>query len=152
MADFGDVRFTDEQFAVIKSMVKLAETVADQILHIMQNHGLDRVEGCRLMIDVDPSSDLLTREIVFGSSVDKEAGQIELTRGKDEKQYAPCGSNSPEYEVLFATPEVAERMRRLFAAKVPVCSGGLWFGDNGNDPPMDSRGREVRFDDCPAER
>jgi hypothetical protein len=142
MEDIGEVKYTDEQLQVIKSMVEYAETFLNGLWHIMQNHGIDKVEGGGILLEINPESDLCTRRIEFGKS-NSDAGFVELTRGRSEKAYVPVGTNSPEYEWLFADPAFAERMRQICKRAKPLPPDGLWIGDGRNDPPVDHREWDV---------
>ena len=138
MENIGEVKFTDEQLMVVKSMVEFAENFADQLWKIMVDHGLDKVEGCGITIDVDPSHDMILRRVEFGKS-DSDAGYVDLSKGRNEKRYVPSGTNSPEYEWLFADPAFADRMREIVKRAKPLPPDGLWVGDPRNDPPVDCR-------------
>ena len=141
------VKYTDDQLATIKSLMEICENFADQVWHIIQNHELDKVEGTVLKIEVNPAYELITKEIQFGQSLESDSGTVKLSKGKKENRYAPTGKNSAEYECLFATPEVAERISRILKNTKPVLSNDIWIGDDHNNPPLDCNGREVKFDD-----
>lgn len=144
------VTLTDEQFLAVKSMAEYCEVFSDQLYKIMVDHGLDKVNGFMVDITVDPAMDFITKKIEIGKDYKNcSAGFIRLTRGKEEDTYAPTGKNSAEYECLFANPEVAERMRNIVEKKSTLPADGLWIGDDRNDPPLDSNGHEISFDDLP---
>ena len=133
----GDIKYTDEQLKILAGMIDQAKVFTDHLNHIMVNHGLDRVEGAGLLIEIDPKYDHSRCRIEFGKD-ESDAGYIELLRGKNEDEYEPYGTNSPEYEYLFAKPSLKERMRKIIADKRPLPPDGLWVGDSRNDPPVDS--------------
>ena len=141
------VKLTDEQLVTVKSMMEICEIFADHILHIMQNHGLDKVDGSVVKIEVNPAYSLITKELQFGRELSADSGFIKLTRGLEEKKYGATGKNSPEYECLFAEPEIAERIRNVLKNTKPVLPRDIWIGDDSNNPPLDCYGREVKFDD-----
>ena len=142
------VKYTDDQLVVIKRLMEICGSFADQILHIMQNHGLCEVKGTKVKIEVDPEYSTIAKMIEFGDSIESDSGRIKLTKGLEENKYGAVGKNSAEYEILFAPPEVAERIREVLKRAKPICPDGLWIGDDRNDPPLDCYGREMRFDDC----
>ena len=142
------VKYTDDQLATIKSLMEICENFADQVWHIMQNHGLDKVDGTVLKIEVNPAYELITKEIQFGQNLESDSGTVKMTKGMKENRYAPTGKNSAEYECLFATPEVAERISRILKNPKPVPPFDIWIGDDRNNPPLDCNGREIKFDDC----
>ena len=132
------IKLTDQQLTVTKGLAEFAERMADQMLHIMENHGLDKIEGFRIQVTVDPKRMLTTNEVVIGTDVGCDAGCVNLARGKQFYGYEPLGKNSPEYELLFADEEIRERMQRfLDSAKHPLPPDGLWIGDDRNNPPVD---------------
>ena len=114
------VKYTDEQMEKIKGMIGFAEIFADQILLIMRNHGLDKVEGCNLMLNINPAYDYTTREIRFGNNVGEPSGCVHLSKGMHEKDYSLFMANSPEYEDLFSPFKMAEEK--------PLPPDGLWIG------------------------
>ena len=131
------VRLTDEQLLTVKMMAQYMENFADQLYHIMQNHGLDKVDGFKVEIRVDPSCDYITKLIDIGNGIYNDSGFVRLTKGKGEERYAPTGKNSAEYEWLFADPSLAERMQKIIHREKPLPADGLWVGDDRNDPPVD---------------
>ena len=141
------VKLTYEQMKVVDDMAKIMGNFADQLYHIIENHGLDQVKDFMVRLEVNPALDYMTRRIDIGISVNSDAGYVTLAKGKDEAKYVPTGRNSPEYEYLFADPAVKDRMREIVSGKKPLPPDGLWIGNPNNDPVLDCRGREVRFDD-----
>ena len=142
------VKYTDDQLVVIKRLMEICGSFADQILHIMQNHDLCKVKGTKVKIEVDPAYPTIVKMIEFGSVIEADSGHIKLTKGLNEDEYGAIGKNSAEYEILFAQPEVAERIREVLKKAKPVYPDGLWVGDDRSLPPLDCRGREIRFEDC----
>ena len=126
---------------IVKGMVDIAKATANQLLHIMQNHGLDKVEGFSFKIKVDPEFDLITKSIEIGNYLNLEenkgAGYCNLVAGKDSYDYSPLSKNSPEYAWLFACPE--DRMRKIMDAGThPLPNDGLWIGADYNSGSVDS--------------
>ena len=144
------VKLTGDQMITMKSMVGIAGSMADQFLHIMRNSGLDKVDGCRIQVIVNPAMNFVTSMVDFGSP-DSDAGFIKVTRGKRDEQYKPSGDcNSAEYELLFADEAVRERMSEILHKEKPLPPDGLWIGDDRSTAPLDCRGIEMRFDDLPV--
>ena len=114
------VAYTKEQIDAVKQMIDVAGNFADQLYHIMTNHGLDLVEGCSLSISIVPEFAFTTRNISFGCT-DKPAGHINVAKGKLDSEFTPFGENSPEYESTFAPKEIAEKMEEK-----PLPEDGLW--------------------------
>ena len=133
-----EVKLSAEQMNVLKKMMEFSGNFADQLLHIMQNHGLDKLNGCRMSILVDPAWVYSTKSVTFGYSIETDAGMVTLTRGKNDNEYLPIGKNSAEYEILFANKAVREALQELKSREKPFPPDGLWVGDSRNDPPMDS--------------
>ena len=131
------VKYTDDQLATIKSLMEICENFADQVWHIMQNHGLDKVDGTVLKIEVNPAYELITKEIQFGQNLESDSGTVKLTKGMKENRYAPTGKNSAEYECLFAEPEVAKRISQVLHNAKPLPPDGLWIGRNDDRPAVD---------------
>ena len=135
------VKYTDEQLLVIKAIAEMSERFADQILHIMQNHGLDKIPGTEMTIDIDPSMSQVMKQIEFGRSLfydTNDSGYFKLTRGKDETGYALNGRCSYEYEVLFAPVEVTERIRKVLNGKVELYPAGEYGNPDCGPAPVDS--------------
>ena len=78
------VALTNDQMKTLKSMVEFAEVFADQVLQIMKNSGLDKIQGCRLNIQVEPDCQFTTESVTFGYDRDDAAGKIWLTKGRRE--------------------------------------------------------------------
>lgn len=131
------IMLSDEQLGVVKQMLDYSMNFADQIYHIMENHGLTEMYGAELTIEVNPRYTGATKVVNFGRDIDYDCGHVELTRGKEEKRYVPTGKNSPEYEYLFADPAIKERLRKIVDGEKPLPPDGLWIGDSRNDPPVD---------------
>ena len=133
------VKLTDDQFETVKVMVGLMGNFADQLYHIMENHGLDKVKGFQVVLTVDPQFDFVTKQIEIGTNLRSDSGYVSLTKGKGEDKYAPTGKNSAEYECLFASETTRSRMEKVLHREKPLPPDGLWVGDSRYDPPVDSR-------------
>lgn len=133
------IKLTDDQIKIVESMVKLSQNFADQILHIMRNHGLDKVDGCFLNIAVAPELLFVTESVTYGID-GTDSGKITLTKGRrlENERFVPTGENSPEYEYLFADETVRSRMEKILQREKPLPPDGLWIGDPRNDSPVDS--------------
>lgn len=97
-------KLTSEQMDIVKGMVDFGKIFADQIMHIMKNHGLDKVPGCSLSIRVDPEFELTTETVVFGTEY-MDTGVLRLTKGKFDKRFCPLGKNDPDIEKVCMTEE-----------------------------------------------
>lgn len=142
------IQYSDEQLIIIKGLMEICELFADQILHIMQNHGLDKVNGTCVKIEVDPAYSLVTKQLEFGRSLEADSGYIKLTRGLEEATYGATGKNSAEYEILFAPPEVAERIRKVLKRTANVPATSLLDDTDRSLPDVD---RGVSVNDSVAE-
>ena len=131
------VTLTEEQIGIVKSMGRICEGIANQLFHIMENHGLDKVEGCHVVIDVCPKYNSVTREISIGEH-ETPFGTICMIRGKSEDEYRIFGQNtSKEYEAVFDREAYAAGRIPVTAGEKPLPPDGLWVGDDRNDPPVD---------------
>ena len=130
------VKLTNHQFDVVKRMTGFCEAFANQLYHIMKNHGLDQIDGCSVSITVTPKHDYTTMDIVVGTP-DTDFGYIDLARGKADEKYAPIGKNSAEYELLFADEAVRSRMEKVLHREKPLPPDGLWVGSSRNSDPVD---------------
>ena len=137
------VKLTKEQMKILKGLIDFSEASANQIYHIMENHGLDKIKGFKIQIDVDPEFPTIAKQIEIGrfTNLDDEnnpAGYCKLTSGKDDLKYECLGKNSAEYEWLFADEAVKDRMREILdSAKHPLPPDGLWVGSSHNSDPVD---------------
>ena len=129
------VRLTSEQMVIIKGLMEYAQAFCDQVFHIMQNHGLDKVNGCSLSLYVDPKCQFVNENVVIGNSITEDFGRIQMSKGLNEMNFSPLGKNSAEYELLFATGELKEALRKvLMTDEKPLPQDGLWVGnDNGEE-------------------
>lgn len=144
------IRLSKSKVDDVKKLVTVAEAMAEQLFHIMENNGLVKVPGAAISVSVEPGLRFTTKSIVFGHR-GSDAGYVAIARGRYDNEYAAYGNdNSTEYEILFASEELRERILRYIGKKEPVCPDGLWIGDDRNDPPLDCYGREIRFDDLPV--
>ena len=128
------IGLTNEQLEIVKGMTDFAKAVSDQIYHIMENHGLDKVNGFRFAITVDPAFETITKIIDIGSYCNiedgKPAGYCRLTKGKDEMEFSPLGKNSAEYEWLFADEPLKSKMKEILDMnkEKPLPVDGFWVG------------------------
>ena len=139
------VKLTESQMTTLKGMTEIAGHLADQLLYIMRNHGLDKIPGCRISIEVNPEFRFTTEKIQVGFPDFGDFGYAMLTKGAyDNDDFIPTGSlNSAEYEQLFADDAVKARIRAILHQEKPLPPDGLWVGDDRNAPPVDCRGNEV---------
>ena len=129
------VKFSDEQMIVIKGLIEICENFADQIYHIMTNHGLD----APMKIEVDPNYTRICRIVEFGEICsNKGCGHIRLVKGKDEYEFANVDRNSPEYECLLAGSEALKRAGRVIQKESGFIPDDLPFCDSGDNPAVDS--------------
>ena len=134
-----DIKLTDEQIEIVRGMGRICESFANQLYHIMENHGLDKIEGCNVVIDVCPKYNSITREISIGEN-DTPFGTICLIRGKKDEEYRIYGQNtSKEYEAVFDREAYAAGRVPVKPTEKPLPPDGLWIGDPRNDYPVDCR-------------
>ena len=134
------VKLTDyQQDIILKGLMNTCGHFADQILYIMKNHGLDRIDGARLTIMVEPKCLFTTESISFGASINHDSGYICLTKGRRSKneQFVPTGTNSAEYELLFADETVRQAILAGKKTEKPLPPDGLWVGADRNNDPVD---------------
>ena len=133
------VKLTGKQQKILKDMMYISGKFADQILHIMQNHGLDKIEGCELQICVTPECLFTTEYVSFGHH-NTDSGRVQLCKGRRtaNERFALTGKNSYEYELLFADEAVRRAMERGKPDEKPLPPDGMWLSDNYYDPPVDS--------------
>ena len=137
------VQLTEHQLDVVKKMTEFAEASANQIYHIMENHGLDKVKGFKFQIDVDPEFPSITKQIEIGCfsnlyDDNNPAGYCKLVAGKGDSKYECLGKNSAEYEWLFADESIKDRMRKILdAGKHPLPPDGMWVSADRNCDPVD---------------
>lgn len=131
------IKLTEKQMKVVKELMEYSQAFANQVLNIMRNHELDKLNGCNLSITVNPEWYYATRTISMGHDAHCEFGRIEMTRGMANAKYSPMGTNSAEYELLFADEEMRSRMEKVLQPERPLPPDGLWVGDPRNDSPVD---------------
>ena len=133
------MKLTQEQQKVVKALIEVAENMADQIYHVMKNHGLDKVNGCALSIMVEPEQ-LFTTEFVQFGDVARDSGIIRLAKGRrfNSEKFTPFGRNSAEFERLFADENLRSRMEANKQGEKPLPPDGLWIGGNDYDCHVDS--------------
>lgn len=143
-----EVKLTESQMATLKSMIEVSGIFADQILHIMRNSGMDKIDGSCLDIHVYPDAVFAPEVIVFGTC-GKDSGRILLTKGDYNETFRPLGPfNSEEYELLFADETIREFIEKRSIDEKPLPPDGMWIGDNRNDPPLDDHGHEMKACDA----
>lgn len=129
------MNLTDEQLILIKKLIELGKCMADQIQRIMENHKLTDIPGNLFSIIVGNYS----CDVSYGID-NYESGNIHLTKVKEENRYVPVGTNSPEYEILFATPELRERLLDILSRSETFNSRSLFTDGSIDDPSVDLRG------------
>lgn len=120
-----DVNLTDTQLEMVRGIVLFAEAFCNQVYHIMQNHGLDKVSGCGIRITVDPSYEMTNRNILLGNP-DSDFGYCNISRGKYEDDYTLYGRNSCTYEKLFGKQQKMITDQDV-ARNIPLPEDGFWF-------------------------
>lgn len=132
------VKLTDEQLKIVKMMIRWSESFANNMLHIMENHGLDKIDGCHFDIQIVPQYEYLTCKIDVGERR-SDFGEVSVSRGKNDAYYNYLGSHSAEYEILSDGETVRTRKPEVSNGEKPLPPDGLWIGDPRNDCPVDSR-------------
>ena len=131
------VKLTNDQMVTLKKLIEFSEASANQIYHIMVNHGLDKIQGCDLHITVDPTKYFTTMMVSAGECIGLDFGHVRLARGKYEKDYHLTDTNSAEYELLFADEAVRSRIEKILHGEKPLPPDGLWVGADRNSDPVD---------------
>lgn len=133
------VALTEYQQGILKSLMNICGHFADQILYIMKNHGLDKIDGSRLTIMVDPKCLFTTESVSFGSGLEHDSGYVLITKGRRMKNepFVPTGTNSAEYELLFADETVRQAILAGKKTEKPLPPDGLWVGADRNNDPVD---------------
>ena len=121
---------TSQQLLVVKGMMEYAQAFADQMYHIMKNHGLDKIDGCNVLVNIDPKLNTSTESIYFGDTVETDFGKIRMEKGNTDKKFCVVGRNSAKYELLFANDELKEVMKKILTVseQKPLPMDGLWIG------------------------
>ena len=135
------MKLTKEQQEVVKALVPIAGNMADQILSVMKNHELDKIDGCELTIDVRPEYLFSTEFIQFGN-VGKDSGIIRMGKGRrsSNEKWVPIGKNTAEYELLFADESIRSRMEEIMFGEKELPPDGLCVGDFDDSDPVVDRG------------
>lgn len=142
------IKLSESRMDDVKNLVSVAEAMAEQLYHIMENNGLVRVPGAGITISVEPRLQFTTKNISFGRK-GSDAGSVTLAKGRYDDEYEVYGDgNSTEYEILFAKKELRERILRYIGKEKPLPPDGLWIGDDRYAPPVD---RGVSVNDGMAE-
>ena len=121
------MKLTSEQMVIVKGLMEFAQAFCNQVQHIFENHGLDKIDGCRLHLWVDPDDKIISRNITIGLDRDKDFGRIKMVAGKDDESYMTLGENSAEYLILFEKTDRKEAMRKALEEK-PLPVDGFWVG------------------------
>ena len=129
---------TREQLETTKTLMEFCQNFADQILKIMQNNGLDLVEGACVTIDVDPRLQFVTKSVMMGRQ-DTEFGYVRMVKGYADKNFVLSGKNTAEFERIFADPAVAELLQEAEKAEKPFPPDGLWISAYDDPPLLDDR-------------
>lgn len=133
------IKLTEHQMMILKHTVRMSEAFANSLLHIMRNHGLDKIDGCSICIDVDPKYKSICEKVSIGER-DSAFGFAEFIRGENEDGFRLwSASHSKEYERLFEDEAVRGGIEVSEKAEKPLPPDGLWIGDDRNDCPVDSR-------------
>ena len=123
----NDLKLSGKQYEAIKSLTAMTERFADEVLKFMQRTGLDKIHGCDLSVEVDPTYEHITKKIVFGKDNDEsEVGKFEMVRGLEDEKYE-LDTDSEEYEILFADEATKERIRTILNTEKPLPPNGLWL-------------------------
>lgn len=134
------VKLTKHQMMILKKMVEIGEATANQMYHIMENHGLDKVDGFEFAIEIKPQYDSIAKKIIVGSFTnlkeDKDAGFCQLVAPENGDKYELLWKNSPEYELLFADEAVRSAMEKMLHREKPLPPDGLWVGASCNSDPV----------------
>ena len=132
---------TRDQLNTVKVLTEFCQNFADQVLKIMQNSGLDRIDGMGINVVIRPDLQFTTECISFGCA-SQEAGYFCMSKGYEDEKFTLLGRNSAEYEKLFADPEVLERLQEAEPAEKPLPPDGLWISVY-DDPPVLDSGRDL---------
>ena len=131
------VALTEKQMEAIKAIVEFSEIFADQMHQIMVNHGLDKIEGCHIDINVTPEFAFTTRTIHLGR-LNSPFGRLLMQRGVYDAEYV-CeeSDSSEEYQRLFANESIRSRERASKQVEKPLPPDGLWISIHDGDPYVD---------------
>ena len=132
------IALTEHQMMILKHMVRMTEAFGNSLIHIMRNHGLDKIEGCDITLQVSPKYKSLTQKIDVGER-DTDFGFVSLIRGENREGYELWATCSEEYERLFDDEAIRAGRNPSQKAEKPLPPDGLWVGDSRNDPPVDNR-------------
>lgn len=132
------VKLTEHQMMILKRTVRMSEAFANSLLHIMRNHGLDKIDGCDITIQVNPKYETMVCDISIGEK-NSDFGDASFIKGAKDDGFELWSHCSAEYKSLFDDEE--NRRRKHYGEKVekPLPPDGLWIGDPRNDYPVDCR-------------
>lgn len=133
------IALTEHQMMILKHMVRMSEAFANNLYHIMENHGLDKIEGCSINIDVDPKYKSITKKISIGER-DSAFGFAEFIMGVHEDAFKLWdASHSKEYDRLFKDEAIRGGIKVSEESEKPLPPDGLWIGDPRYDCSVDCR-------------
>ena len=119
------VQLNEEQMVILKGMMEYAQSFCDAMNKVMVNHGLDKIEGCMMHIDIDPSFEM-TRERISIGEVGTDFGRVQMAKGVNENKFSVYGRNNAEYELLFADEEIRDQMKKILNMDRETPPDGLW--------------------------
>ena len=129
-------KLTEQQLSVIEKLESFAENFADAVYKTMIDHGLDRIEGLRIGVNVDPHYEYITRRVLIGY-YDTPSGHVTLNKGKGMSSFVVSDTNSEEYERIFNGSEDSEGKEQDGDQQKPVPPDGLWISTHDGDPYVD---------------
>ena len=78
------MKLTQEQLKAVFCIEQFGQAYMNEVLHIMKNHGLDKIDGCNISLHITPELDLTCRSISIGKA-GTDFGYCTLTRGTNMK-------------------------------------------------------------------
>ena len=132
------MKLNTEQQRVVANMIKAGQAFADQMMQIMKVNGIDSVDGCYLMVGIEPKSQIASRIVIFGEKR-SDCGFCATVKGEGKYygDWTLCGKNSIEY-VRILDPDsarTAEGSRETGTKELPP--DGLWLCDYSYHSPLD---------------
>ena len=125
-------KLTSEQMLKLKEIMNYAASSADAIQKMMADAGISKYDGCHMAIGIAPDFN----SVQFGDKW-SECGEVRIGRMDNEDHYRTFGENSTEYVLLFAEPELRERIRSVLNAEKTLPPDGFWLSSDDNDPVPD---------------
>ena len=129
-------KLTEQQLSVIEKLESFAENFADAVYKTMVDHGLNRIPGFRIGVNVDPQYQYITRRVLIGY-YDTPSGHVTLNKGKGMDKFVVSDTNSAEYEQLFAEQKATEGKEYGGDQQKPFPPDGLWVGTDHNPNSVD---------------